>query len=137
MLAAGSAACGSSFDPSTALDGTWMLTPPGVPGSGLHFSISDDGGTVSGSGERLIEAGPTLPFTVSGTQQGDAVSLTLAYPTGGPDTFSGRLTDATHLTGTLRTAEGAAADAEFARVYYASAARHSPARLRWWNWKDG
>jgi hypothetical protein len=22
-------------------------------------------------------------------------------------------------------------------VYYASAARHSPARLRWWNWKDG
>ena len=116
MLAAGSAACGSSFDPSIALDGTWILTPPGVPGSGLHFTISDDGGTVSGSGERLIEAGPTLPFTVSGTQQGDAVSLTLAYPTGAPDTFSGRLTDATHLMGTLRSADGAVADAEFARA---------------------
>jgi hypothetical protein len=116
MVAAGTTACGSSFDPSTALDGTWVLTPPGVPGSGLHFTISDDGGTVSGSGERLIEAGPTLPFTVSGTQQGDAVSLTFAYPTGGPDTFSGRLTDATRLKGTLRTAEGAAAYAEFARA---------------------
>ena len=116
MLTVGSAACGSSFDPSTALDGTWLLTPSGVPGSGLHFAISDDGGTLSGSGERLIEAGPTLAFTVSGTQQGDSVSLVFAYPTGGPDTFSGRLTDATHLMGTLRSADGAVADAEFARA---------------------
>jgi hypothetical protein len=116
MLATGTAACGSSFDPSTALAGTWALTPPGVPGSGLQFTVSDDGGTVSGSGERLIEAGPTLTFTVSGTRQGDAVSLTFAYPTGGPDTFSGRLTDVTRLKGTLRTAEGPAADAEFARI---------------------
>lgn len=116
MLAAGTAACGSSFDPSTALAGTWMLTPAGVPGSGLQFTISDAGGSVNGSGERLIEAGPTLAFTVSGTRQGDAVSLTFAYPAGASDTFSGRLTDATRLKGTLRTAEGPAADAEFARV---------------------
>lgn len=116
MLTAGAAACGSSFDPSTALVGTWMLTPAGVPGSGLQFTISDAGGTVSGSGERLIEAGPRLAFTVSGTRQGDAVSLTFAYPTGGSDTFSGRLTDVTRLKGTLRTAQGGAADAEFARI---------------------
>lgn len=115
-LAAATAACGTSFDPSTALAGTWTLTPPGVPGSGLQFTISNDGGTVSGSGKRLIEAGPTLAFTVSGTQQGDAVSLTFTYPTGGPDTFSGRLTGVTRLKGTLRTSEGAAADAEFARI---------------------
>lgn len=115
VLAAGVTACGSSFDPSAALAGTWTLTPPGVPGSGLEFSVTSDAGTVSGTGERRIEAGPTLTFTVSGTQRGQTVDLTFAYATGDSEGFSGRLSDVTRLKGTLRTA-GGTADAEFARV---------------------
>lgn len=115
LLGAGTVACGSSFDPSAALTGTWTLTPPGVPGSGLEFTIMSEGGSVSGSGERRIEAGPTLAFTVTGTQRADAVSLTFAYQAGGSETFSGRLSDVARLKGTLSTTAGTA-DAEFTRV---------------------
>ena len=97
VLAAGVTACGSAFDPSAALAGTWTLTPPGVPGSGLEFSVTSDAGTVSG------------------TQRGQTVDLTFAYATGDSEAFSGRLSDVTRLKGTLRTA-GRTTDAEFARV---------------------
>ena len=103
LLAA--AACGS-FEPSAALAGTWVLTPSGVPGSGLDFTLTDESGVVSGTGERLIEAGPTLAFSVTGTQSGLTVTLRFDYAAGAPDRFTGALTDATHLKGTLTTGGG-------------------------------
>jgi len=115
LLVAGAAACGSAFDTSAALAGTWTLTPQGVPGSGLQFTISSDAGTVTGTGTRFIEAGPTLTFTVSGTASGEAVDLTFAYATGGSETFSGQLTPAIRLKGSLRTLSGTT-DVEFSRI---------------------
>lgn len=114
-LAAGTAACGSSFDPSTALDGAWALTPAGVPGSGIRFTLADDGGQVTGTGARFIEAGPTLAFTVSGTQDGNEITLHFNYASGEPDDFTGRLTDATHLKGALHVGGDGSSDSVFER----------------------
>jgi hypothetical protein len=108
LLAVAATACGSSFEPSTALAGTWVLTPAGVPGSGLDFTVADEGGVVSGTGERLIEAGPTLTFSVTGIQSGLSVTLHFDYASGAPDQFTGVMTDATHLKGTLATGGGSA-----------------------------
>jgi hypothetical protein len=113
-LAAITVACGSSFDPSTALDGEWAA-PVHVPGSGLEFMVIDDGGQLSGTGELRIEAGPTLSFTVAGTQTGNDILLHFTYDGGQVDDFSGRLTTPTRLAGVLHHWGGDGSQTTFER----------------------
>lgn len=114
-LIAGTAACGSSFDPAAAIDGTWTATPARIPGSGLNFTVTDDGGQLSGTGVRQIEAGPTLAFSVTGTQMGNDITLHFAYDGGQADEFSGRLTGSTQLEGVLRHWSDVGSQASFER----------------------
>lgn len=114
-LAAGTAACGSSFDPAAAIDGTWTATPARIPGIGLNFTVTDDGGQLSGTGLRQIEAGPTLSFSVTGTQVDNDITLHFAYDGGQADEFTGRLTGSTHLEGVLRHWSDVGSQASFER----------------------
>jgi hypothetical protein len=103
------AACESSVNPTTALNGDWR-SPAAVPGSYVTLSLAarDPGAALSGSGTQFIEAGRPQPFAVSGDYQGQAIRLTMVFSAGDTAVYSGYLASSTHIAGTvLRTGQGA------------------------------
>ena len=80
--------------------GTWAHTAIGPVYREL-MTLAQDGDRVSGTGTYAIEAGREGPTTISGTISGTTLTLTITRDYGLVESFTGRLTDATHLAGTL------------------------------------
>jgi len=80
--------------------GTWAHTAIG-PVYRESMTLSQAGAHVTGTGTYAIEAGRSGPTTVDGTISGGTLTLTITRDYGLVESFTGRLTDATHLAGTL------------------------------------
>jgi hypothetical protein len=98
---------------NSALNGAWMHTAIG-PVYRESMTLSQDGPHVTGKGTYAIEAGRAGPTTIDGSVSGGTLTLTITRDYGLVESFSGRLTDATHLAGTL-TIEGFAQDFDYAK----------------------
>jgi hypothetical protein len=82
------------------LAGTWAHTAIG-PVYRESMTLAQTGDHVTGTGTYAIEAGRAGPTTIDGTVSGTTLTLTITRDYGLRETFSGALTDATHLVGTL------------------------------------
>ena len=102
ILAALAISCSSPTAPSSAVAGTWAENLS-VVGASLVLALDGSG---NGNGTYAIEAGRSGTLQVSGHLAETSVSLTLLYDYGLVRTFTGTLTDATHLTGTFADASG-------------------------------
>jgi hypothetical protein len=91
---------------SPALKGSWVHTAIG-PLYRESMTLSQVGTHVAGTGTYAIEAGRSGPTTIDGMVSGRTLTLTITRDYGLVETFTGRLTDATHLTGTLAIAGSA------------------------------
>jgi hypothetical protein len=80
--------------------GTWAHTAIG-PVYRESMTLSQVGDHVTGTGTYAIEAGRSGPTTVDGTISGGTLTLTITRDYGLVESFTGRLTGATHLVGTL------------------------------------
>jgi len=80
--------------------GTWAHTVIG-PAYREVMTLTQDGDRVSGTGTYAIEAGREGPTTIDGKTSGRTLTLTITRDYGLVESFTGRLTDATHLAGTL------------------------------------
>jgi hypothetical protein len=103
------AACESSVNPTTALNGVWR-SPAVVPGSYVSLSLAakDPGAALTGTGTQFVEAGMPQPFSVTGDYQGQSIRLTLVFSAGDTAVYSGYLASSTHIAGTVqRTGQGA------------------------------
>lgn len=80
--------------------GTWAHTAIG-PVYREFMTLTQTGDHVHGIGTYAIEAGREGPTTIDGTLSGKTLTLTITRDYGLRETFSGTLTDASHLTGTL------------------------------------
>jgi hypothetical protein len=65
------------------------------------MTLVQDGNRVSGTGTYAIEAGREGPTTIDGTVSGRTLTLTITRDYGLRETFTGTLTDPTHLVGAL------------------------------------
>jgi hypothetical protein len=90
-------ACGSSSptSPSTDLTGTWAENFS-FPGASLVLTLDASG---NGIGTYAIEAGRSGTVQISGTTTQSMVTLVIRYDYGLMQTFTGSLTDASHLSG--------------------------------------
>lgn len=82
------------------LAGTWAHTAIG-PVYRESMTLAQTGDRITGTGTYAIEAGRTGPTKIEGALSGKTLTLTITRDYGLAETFSGSLTDATHLTGTL------------------------------------
>jgi hypothetical protein len=82
------------------ISGTWATTGIG-PVYRESMKLTQVGDHVSGEGTYAIEAGRSGPTTIDGAFSGKTVTLTITRDYGLVERFSGTLTDATHLAGTL------------------------------------
>lgn len=80
--------------------GTWVHTVIG-PAYREVMTLAQDGARVTGTGTYAIEAGRAGPTMIDGTITGSTLTLTITRDYGLVESFTGRLTDATHLAGTL------------------------------------
>lgn len=80
--------------------GTWAHTGIG-PVYREFMTLTQTGDRITGTGTYAIEAGRTGPTTIDGTLSGKTLTLTITRDYGLTETFTGTLTDATHLAGTL------------------------------------
>jgi hypothetical protein len=81
----------------------------------LVMTLTETGTSIVGSGSYAIEAGRSGALQVSGVEGQVAITLTLQYDSGMTATFSGELTDASHLAGTLAYANGFSGSMTFVR----------------------
>ena len=103
-IASGAAGCSDSLGPAD-ISGRWVFSSR-VVGSGLNLTMVDTYGAITGAGAQFIEAGQTREFALTGTSNGRTVTLQLDFDAGGTGHFAGRLTDASHLSGTLTEPSG-------------------------------
>lgn len=115
LLIGGALACSDSFGPAD-LTGPWALSTAQVPGSGIDFTLESDGTGFSGTGEQLVEAGQTQPFTLTGTASGRTITLQISFASGSSARFDGRIIDADHLDGTLTYSGAQPSEAAFRRL---------------------
>ena len=80
--------------------GTWAHTAIG-PVYREFMTLTQTGDHVSGTGTYAIEAGREGPTVIDGAISGKTITLTVTRDYGLRETFSGTLTDPTHLVGTL------------------------------------
>ena len=121
MAAACSGRQTDSTSPGTADDrigrvtiaGAWAHTAIG-PVYREFMTLSQSGTHVTGTGEYAIEAGRSGPTVVEGDWSGTTLTLTITRDYGLHETFTGRLTDATHLAGSL-VIDGFSQDFKFAK----------------------
>ena len=106
LLAVAVCACSDGVAPGT-IAGKWVRDFT-VAGSSLEMDLTNDGGTISGTGDWCAEAGPCGTLAVTGTINGGLVhldlTLTATFPPGvepGVEHFDGRFTSFRSLRGTL------------------------------------
>ena len=85
---------------SGSIGGTWAHTAIG-PVYRESMTLTQTGSHVSGTGTYAIEAGRAGPTTVAGDWSGNKLTLIITRDYGLVETFSGTLTDAKRLDGTL------------------------------------
>lgn len=85
---------------STGVTGVWVHTAIG-PVYRESMTLVQEGKHLSGVGTYAIEAGRTGPTTIDGTISGSTLTLTITRDYGLVESFTGTVTDATHLSGTL------------------------------------
>ena len=96
------AACASPSAPSSSIAGTWAESFS-IVGASLILTV-DSGG--NGSGTYAIEAGRSGTVQVTGHVVASMVTLTILYDYSLVPTFSGALTDVSHLSGTFTDSSG-------------------------------
>ena len=106
LLAVAVCACSDGVAPGT-IAGKWVRDFT-VAGSSLEMDLTNDGSTISGTGDWCAEAGPCGTLAVTGTINGGLVhldlTLTPTFPPGvepGVEHFDGRFTSLRSLRGTL------------------------------------
>jgi hypothetical protein len=85
---------------SQTISGTWAHTPIG-PVYRESMTLTQNGDHVTGTGTYAMEAGRSGPTTIDGTVSGKMLTLTITRDYGLAETFTGTLTDASHLSGML------------------------------------
>ena len=85
---------------SPVVSGVWVHTAIG-PVYREFMTLNQLGAHVTGTGTYAIEAGRSGPTTIEGTISGRTLTLTITRDYGLVESFTGHLTDATHLSGTL------------------------------------
>jgi hypothetical protein len=104
VAAALMSACANPMSPSPTLAGTWAENFS-IPGASLILKVDASG---DGSGTYAIEAGRSGVVRVMGTVVRTTVTLTIDYDYGPVRTFTGALSDATHLAGAFDDNSGTA-----------------------------
>ena len=111
--------CSDLTSPSR-LDGAWREEDT-FPGNGLDFTLATNADSITGTGSWSGEACCGGPVTVAGTTTQGDVTLTLSFVAIGnvvppwSATFTGRLSDANTLAGTMRR-DAASAPVVFTRI---------------------
>jgi hypothetical protein len=97
------AGCGGNGSDSvtTGLAGRWASINT-VPGSGTDLTLQANGSQITGTGDYRIEAGRSGTLQVTGSGSGILFILNLNYDSGVMAVFQGQMSDANHLTGTVR-----------------------------------
>ena len=95
-------ACASPSAPSPSIAGTWA-EDFSILGASLILTVDSSG---NGTGTYAIEAGRSGTVQVAGQVTAMMIALTIHYDYGPVRTFSGALTDATHLSGTFNDGSG-------------------------------
>jgi hypothetical protein len=90
-------ACGSPLSPGPDLAGTWAESFS-FPGESLVLTLDSSG---SGQGTYAFEAGRSGTVQVTGTVVHSTITLVIRYDYGLIQTFTGILTDANHLMGSI------------------------------------
>jgi hypothetical protein len=90
-------ACSSPVAPSVAVAGTWAENFS-VVGASLILTLDNSG---NGTGTYAIEAGRSGSVQVAGRAATSMITLIVRYDYGPIRTFTGTLTDGTHLSGTV------------------------------------
>ena len=108
-------ACGGtgSGTPAGSVTGTWNSSS-GLPGSGITMTLTQSGSTISGSGTQSVEAGASRSFTVTGSINGDQVTLGITYSDQSTATFQGTLSG-NSMSGVWTPQGGTATPASFTR----------------------
>ena len=83
-----------------SVSGTWATTGIG-PVYRESMTLSQVGTHVTGTGEYAIEAGRQGPTTIAGDWSAGTLTLTITRDYGLRETFTAKLADATHLSGSL------------------------------------
>ena len=87
---------------SESVSGSWVNTSTGpIPLYRESMTLTQSGAHVTGKGTYAMEAGRLGPTTIDGALAGKTLTLTITRDYGLVETFTGTLTDATHLAGTL------------------------------------
>ena len=82
------------------VSGSWATTAIG-PVYRESMTLSQSGTHVTGTGAYAMEAGRQGPTTITGDWSGSTPTLTITRDYGLAETFTAKLADATHLTGSL------------------------------------
>jgi hypothetical protein len=82
------------------ISGTWATTGIG-PVYRESMTLAQSGSHVTGTGQYALEAGRQGPTTIEGDWSNGTLSLTITRDYGLSERFTGKLSDATHLSGAL------------------------------------
>ena len=82
------------------IGGAWAHTAIG-PVYREFMTLAQSGTHVTGTGSYAIEAGREGPTSIEGDWSGTTLTLTITRDYGLRETFTGKLTDPTHLAGSL------------------------------------
>jgi len=82
------------------ISGTWATTGIG-PVYRESMTLAQSGSHVTGTGQYALEAGRQGPTTIEGDWSNGTLSLTITRDYGLSERFTGKLADATHLSGAL------------------------------------
>jgi hypothetical protein len=95
------------------VSGTWAHKAIG-PVYRESMTLTQSGDHVTGTGTYAIEAGRVGPTTIDGTVTGKSLKLNITRDYGVVETFTGTLTDARHLSGTL-TIDGSGSSFDYVK----------------------
>jgi hypothetical protein len=95
-------ACTNPMSPAPSVAGTWS-EQFSIPGASLVLRLDASG---NGDGTYAIEAGRSGTVHVTGLSDIRNITLSIRYDYGLLRTFTGTLTDDTHLTGVFNDATG-------------------------------
>jgi len=104
---------GSSGPPPFSLTGDWSQVER-FSGVSLVLTLTEQNGSVGGTGTYTLELGSPGTLQVNGTDDGSTIALNLLYDTGGTAVFTGAFIDANDFSGTWTT-NGASTAVAFKR----------------------
>jgi hypothetical protein len=106
--------CTNDLAPHTGLSGTWAADY-NLPGASLVLQLSQLGTAISGTGTYTIEAGRAGTTQIGGVYTPPDITFVIRYDYGLVETYTGTVTDAQHMTGTMADSLGQGFDVSFSR----------------------